>query len=95
MHEGIGIEETSRNLGYSVSQLRKIFQKARNTSPHDLFEECRMNRARELIELTKLSMIEISMECGYSNQSSFSRAFKNYYHISPVQMRRNHQPLYG
>jgi two-component system response regulator YesN len=54
-----------------------------------------MNRARELIELTKLSMIEISMECGYSNQSSFSRAFKNYYHISPVQMRRNHQPLYG
>jgi AraC-like DNA-binding protein len=94
MHEGIGIEETAGNLGYSVSQLRKIFRKTRNSSPHDIFEECRMNRARELIELTKMSMIEISLECGYSNQSSFSRAFKNYYDTSPVQMRRNHRPLY-
>ena len=94
MNEGIGIEETAESMGYSVSQLRKIFLKVRNTSPHSVFEECRMNRARELVELTKMSMIEISLECGYSNQSSFSRAFKNFYHISPVQVRREHQPLY-
>lgn len=95
MNEGVGIEETAESMGYSVSQLRKIFLKVRNTSPHSVFEECRMNRARELVELTHMSMIEISLECGYSNQSSFSRAFKNFFHMAPVQVRRNHQPLYS
>ena len=91
MNEGVGIEETAENMGYSVSQLRKIFLKARNTNPHSVFEECRMNRARELVELTHMSMIEISLECGYSNQSSFSRAFKKFHQITPVELRRDHQ----
>ncbi len=94
MNEGVGIQEAADNMGYSVSQLRKIFLKAKNTSPNKVFEACRMNRARELVELTQMSMIEISLECGYSNQSSFSRAFKSFYSVSPVQLRSDHQPLY-
>jgi AraC-like DNA-binding protein len=89
MQEGIGIQETADKMGYSVSQLRKIFIKTRGISPHRVFEECRMNRARELLQHGTISIIEISMECGFRNQSSFSRAFKKYHGISPVQFKHN------
>ena len=90
MNEGIGIQETAEKIGYSVSQLRKIFVKTRGIGPNRIFEECRMNRARELIEHGQLSIIEVSMECGYSNQSSFSRAFKKFYQTSPIHLKKNH-----
>ena len=89
MEEGVGIQETAEKMGYSVSQLRKIFIKARGTGPNKVFEECRMNRARELIQHGNISIIDISLECGYSNQSSFSRAFKKYNRLSPLQFRKN------
>jgi AraC-like DNA-binding protein len=90
MNEGIGIQETADKMGYSVSQLRKIFVKTRGIGPNGIFEECRMNRARELIQHGQMSIIEISMECGYSNQSSFSRAFKKYYNMPPLQLKKSH-----
>ncbi len=88
MNEGIGIQETADKMGYSVSQLRKIFTKTRGIGPNKVFEECRMNRARELIEHGTMSIIEISMECGYRNQSSFSRAFRKYNDLSPLQFKK-------
>lgn len=88
MDEGIGIQETAEKMGYSVSQLRKIFVKTRGSGPQKVFEECRMNRARELIQHGTMSITDISLECGYRNQSSFSRAFKNYNHMSPHQFKK-------
>lgn len=86
--EGVGIQETAERVGYSVSQLRKLFMKARGTGPNKVFEECRMNRARELLQFGSLSVIEISLECGYNNQSSFSRAFRHYHGVSPLEFRK-------
>jgi AraC-like DNA-binding protein len=88
MNEGVGIQETAEKMGYSVSQLRKIFIRTRGEGPCKVFEECRMNRARELIQHGTMSMIEISMECGYNNQSSFSRAFRKYNSMSPLQFKK-------
>lgn len=88
MDQGIGIQETAEKMGYSVSQLRKIFVKTRGTGPNRVFEECRMNRARELIQYGNLPVIDISLECGYSNQSSFSRAFRKYNKMSPLQFKK-------
>ncbi len=88
MNEGIGIQETAEKMKYSVSQLRKIFMKTRGTSPNKVFEECRMNRARELIQHGTMSIIEISLECGYSNQSSFTRAFRKYNSLSPMEFKK-------
>lgn len=86
---GIGIQETADKMGYSVSQLRKIFMKTRGVGPNKVFEECRMNRARELLEHGSMSVIDISLECGYRNQSSFSRAFKEYHQVSPLEFKKS------
>jgi AraC-like DNA-binding protein len=94
MNEGIGIQETAEKMGYSVSQLRKIFIKTRGIGPNKIFENCRMNRAKELIQHGTMSIIDISMECGYSNQSSFSRAFKKYYDQTPINLKKNTIPMY-
>lgn len=85
---GVGIQETADKMGYSVSQLRKIFMKTRGVGPNKVFEECRMNRARELLQHGSMSVIDISLECGYRNQSSFSRAFRQYHQVSPLEFKK-------
>ncbi len=93
MNEGVGIQETADKMGYSVSQLRRIFIETRGACPSKIFEDCRIERAKELLENSSLSIIEISQECGYSNQSSFTRAFKKRFVRSPIKQRKNHIPL--
>ncbi len=90
MNEGIGVHETAEKMGYSVSQLRKIFVKIRGVGPSEVFEECRMNRAKELLQHGQMSVIDISLECGYSNHSSFSRAFSKYYNETPIHLKKTH-----
>ncbi len=93
MNEGIGIKETAEKMGYSVSQLRKIFNKTRGVKPSKIFEECRLERAKELLENSRMSIIEISLECGYSDQSSFTRAFKKYFELSPIKFKKKPNPV--
>jgi len=92
MNEGVGIQETAEKMGYSVSQLRRIFNKTRGVRPSKIFESCRIERAKELLENSTMSIIEISQECGYSNQSSFTRAFRKHFDKSPILYRKTFIP---
>lgn len=60
-------------------------------SPQSFLMNYRMTKAAELLMLTKLSVSEVGVSVGYSNQMHFSRAFKTIYRISPRQWReKNH-----
>ena len=48
----------------------------------------RMNKAKQLLLNTELSIQEISVSVGYLDQANFSTTFKSTYEKSPVQMRR-------
>lgn len=44
--------------------------------------------AKELVECTDKPIIDIALDYGYSEQSSFSRAFKNEYGFTPNEVRK-------
>lgn len=56
------------------------------------FSECllriRMERAKALLETTRMPINEIAVKVGYASANSFNRAFKKYYGVSPMQMRQ-------
>ena len=46
-----------------------------------------MEKAALLLTSTNLSVLEIGIQVGYSNQSKFAAVFKKFYHMSPLQYR--------
>lgn len=47
----------------------------------------KLRYARRLVLATSIPIIEVAENSGYSTQSHFNREFKDYYGISPLQMR--------
>ncbi len=48
----------------------------------------RMNMARKLFQETTLRTLDVALDCGYKNRTSFERAFKQFFEMTPTQCRR-------
>lgn len=48
----------------------------------------RMEKAAELILNTKQKISDIAFSVGYPNQTKFTKAFKNYYNVTPLKYRQ-------
>ncbi|MDM1768112.1 AraC family transcriptional regulator [Acinetobacter sichuanensis] len=59
-----------------------------NTSFEILLEQTRKNKAKQLLENSEMSILEIAQLLGYEAQGNFSRAFKRWYGISPRAWRK-------
>ena len=71
--------------------LRHRFRKRFGISPQGMLIRLRMDRAKELLRTSNLSVKEIAYELGYSRQHDLTRAFHKYTGTSPSEwkMRAN------
>jgi AraC-like DNA-binding protein len=87
----ISVEEIADVCGLNRTYFGRIFKKAIGKTPQEFLLNYRMVKATELLQLTRLSVGDISNAVGYSNQLHFSRAFKNIYGISPREWRNQNR----
>ena len=73
----------------SVSSLQRALTKCFGMSPKQYLIQLRMNRALELLTKNELSVKEISLACGFTDEKYFSRAFKKKYGYSPSQFKKH------
>lgn len=83
-------ETVAERLHMSSRTLQRKLQDS-GTSFQQLLDEERSVRARQLLEKTKLPLTEISQQLGFSESSVFSRAFKRWHGISPLEYRQRGQ----
>lgn len=84
---GITVEELARQVPISRSVLYRLFI---DEVGHSMVEELgrvRINHAKKLLTETKLRIGEISKQCGFNGNISFSRAFQNAIGESPSEYR--------
>jgi hypothetical protein len=67
--------------------LRHRFRKIFGISPQGMLIRLRMDRAKELLRTSHLSVKEISRELGYSRQHDLTRAFHKYVGASPREWK--------
>ncbi len=83
----IGVEQVGRHSGMSLNALHKNFVEHIGKVPSDFLREVRMNRAKELLEETDLTLDEIAKQTGYSCAMSFYTAFKRIFRVTPGAYR--------
>ena len=74
--------------GLSVSHFARSFRQTFKTSPHQYLILQRIAKAKELLTTTGLSLLEVALESGFSDQAAFSRTFKAFVGASPGKWRR-------
>lgn len=81
--EPISQEDLADYVGLSRRQLQRLFQRHLDCAPSRHYLHLRLQRARELLQQTDLSLIEISSLCGFVSTSHFSQCYKEFFHHSP------------
>lgn len=67
--------------------IMKLFKQDYGMSIYEYVQKVRMEKAKELLKDPKINIQNVSQMVGYSNNNYFSKAFKNYYHLSPSSYR--------
>jgi AraC-like DNA-binding protein len=80
------VETVAARVGMHRRTLNRRLQ-ARGTSVHALVEATRFEVARQLVESTRMPLVEISASLGYADASAFTRAFRRWTGTTPTAWR--------
>ena len=84
----LSVGEMARSVDLSVSHLQHLFKNHLHQSPAQYVLILRLERAKELLETSSLSIKQIMFRIGAKDRSNFERRFKQTYKLTPVQYRR-------
>lgn len=90
-NEEISISTLAELEHYNENYYYEWFKNRTGTTPVEYIKRLRMEKARELLENTDYSVLQIAGQVGYQFNSSFSRAFKEYSGLSPAQFKKNNR----
>lgn len=77
----------AEQLGISVRQLERLFGRHLNSSPKKYYTEMRLERARNLLLQTELSIIQVAFASGFESAGHFSRVYRIAYGVTPREQR--------
>ncbi len=87
-NEYFSVEELSKEIGYSRSQLFRKLKAITGQNPLDMIKLHRLHYAKSMLEKGVATVSEIAYQVGYSNLSYFSKSFKNEFGMLPSQVRK-------
>ncbi len=60
----------------STRQLERLFRRYLNRSPKRYYMELRLQKARNLLMQTDMSVINVALACGFASPSHFSKCYR-------------------
>ncbi len=77
----------ARDVGMSTRQLERLFRRYLNRSPKRYYMELRLQKARNLLMQTDMSVINVALACGFASPSHFSKCYRAHYNTTPYRER--------
>jgi transcriptional regulator GlxA family with amidase domain len=87
MHRALSVAEIAAHVGASERTLLRHCQTQFGEGPLAHLQRLRVERAKALLETSRLSFDEIVERCGYSDTASFRKLFKRETHLTPADYR--------
>ncbi len=87
LHRKLPLRKLAEKAELSLSRLHHLFKDETGAAPAHYLHAMRMERAKELLETTSLSIEQITARVGLRDRSHFEREFKRECGLTPVQYR--------
>ena len=80
----VNVDELASELAMSTSQFRRRLSAITGETPQSYITNIRMQKARHLLDtMPDMTILDVAKSCGYDDQSSFTRAFKRFFGVTP------------
>lgn len=86
--ENLSLESLSQALGVHPVHISRAVPKYLASSLGDYLRQEKIKKALSYMLNSSYSLTEIANLCGFSDQSHFTRTFKNYLHVTPRAFRK-------
>ncbi len=87
IEEPISPSILAKEVGMSTRQLERLFRRYLSRSPKRYYMELRLQKARNLLMQTDMTVINVALACGFSSPSHFSKCYRSHYNTTPYRER--------
>lgn len=88
IEEDICMEALALQEGYTVPYLRRKFMQEKGLAINEYIQKLKLERAKQLLQTTKLSVQDISDRLNFCSHSYFTKAFRQAYGVPPTVYRK-------
>ena len=89
LSQDLSLEALAQQTGFSPYHFARLFRQMTGESPHHFVLRQRIERARRLLQASKMPLASIAVESGFANQSHFTQVFKRQLGLTPRAYRRD------
>ncbi len=93
IEEPIELEDLAGFVGISRRQQERLFHKYLDCTPSRFYLGLRLERARQLLKQSFMSVIDIAGACGFVSPAHFSRCYRKHIGLSPREERSSGRNL--
>jgi AraC family transcriptional regulator len=98
----IQLKDIATQANLSQYHFHRVFKSLTGDTTKDFLTRLRLEKAALKLKHSQNDIGQIAFDCGYQNHETFTRAFKEYFHLTPIEYRnsileltRNKQNEYG
>ncbi len=88
--DNLSLQSIADNAGFSLTYFDAIFRQHTGYSPVEYSRIYKLTRSALELRRTQKTVLEITLDFGYASPESFTRAFKNFYSITPSEYREKY-----
>jgi transcriptional regulator GlxA family with amidase domain len=89
--QDIPLADIARECGLSRQYFTKSFKATLGVTPHRWLQQYRIKKAKDLLQTTSYPIADIAIECGFADQSHFTRVFVSLTGGTPAAWRREYR----
>lgn len=88
IEDPLAVDEIASYVGISRRHLERLFRRYVEATPPRYYLELRLTHARQLLQYTNKSLIEIAVASGFVTLPHFQRCFRAMFGVAPGQFRK-------
>lgn len=88
--DNLSLQSIAEKAGFSLAYFDAIFRQRTGYSPVEYSRIYKLTRTALELRTTQKTVLDIALDFGYASPESFTRAFKNFYSITPSEYREKY-----
>ncbi len=88
LDRSIHLEELATLLNMSQYHFCRLFKRSIGVSPHQFVIQQRVDRAKQMLQKSDRSVLDVAINCGFTDSSHLTRHFRKFTGVTPTAFRQ-------